>query len=103
MEGRDVAISNITGAFLQTDYDKGYIHINMQGAVLTLLEEIYPASYKYFIYIYSHRKNCIYTESEKAIYAILEASLLFWTQLSKILEDTVYQRNEYDLFVMKKI
>ena len=74
----------------------------MEGAMVNLSEEIEPAYYKYFIYIYSHRKNFIYTESEKDIYAILEASLLFWTQLSKILEDTVYQRNEYDLFVMKK-
>ena len=81
MEVRDVAITDIPGAFLQTDYDQGYIHINMQDTMVTLLEEIDLASYKYFIYIYSHRKNYIYTEPDKAIYGTLEASQLFWTQL----------------------
>ena len=31
MEGRDVATAEIPGAFLQTDYDKGDIHIKMEG------------------------------------------------------------------------
>ena len=42
MEGRDVATAEIPGAFLQTDYDKVDMHINIEGAVVTLLEEIYP-------------------------------------------------------------
>ena len=40
MEGRDVATLDIPGAFLQTDYDKGDIHIKLEGAMVTLLEEI---------------------------------------------------------------
>ena len=31
IEGRDVATSDITGAFLQAGYDKGYIHIMIDG------------------------------------------------------------------------
>ena len=31
MEDWDVATSDIPGAFLQTDYDKGDIHMNMEG------------------------------------------------------------------------
>ena len=42
MEGREVATSDIIGAFLQTNYDKGDIHIKLEGAMVTLLEEIYP-------------------------------------------------------------
>ena len=30
-EGRDVASDDIIGYFLQTDYDKGDIHIKMEG------------------------------------------------------------------------
>ena len=59
-EGRDVATADITGAFLQTDYDKGDIHINMEGEMVTLLEEIYPDYYKDFIYIYIHGNRCMY-------------------------------------------
>ena len=41
MEGRDVATVDIPGAFLQTDYDKGGIYIKLEGAMVSLLEEIY--------------------------------------------------------------
>ena len=40
MEGREVATSDIPGAFLQTDYEKGDIYIKLEGAMVTLLEEI---------------------------------------------------------------
>ena len=45
----------------------------------------------------------MYAESKKAIYGTLEASLIFWAKLSKILEEMGYQRNEYDCYVMNKI
>ena len=47
--------------------------------------------------------KCIYAEAKKAIYGTLDASLLFWSKLSKILEEMGYQRNEYDWCVMNKI
>ena len=50
MEGQGVATTNIPGVFLQTDYDKGDIHIKLEGAMVTLLEEIDPEYYKDFIY-----------------------------------------------------
>ena len=48
MEGREVSTPYITGAFLQTDYDKGDIHIKLEGDISTLLEYINPEYYKYF-------------------------------------------------------
>ena len=42
MEGREVATADIPGAVLQTDYAKGDIHIKLEGAMVTLLEEIDP-------------------------------------------------------------
>ena len=38
MEGQEVATANIPGDFLQTDYDKGDIHIKLEGDMVTLLE-----------------------------------------------------------------
>ena len=38
MEGNGVSISDIPGAFLQTDHDKGDIHIKMEGVMVYLLE-----------------------------------------------------------------
>ena len=37
----------------------------------------------------------MYAEARKDIYGTLEASLLFWTKLSKSLEEMGYQRNKY--------
>ena len=45
----------------------------------------------------------MYTEANRAIYETLEASLLFWEKLIKILEETGYQRNKYDWCGMNKI
>ena len=47
MKGQDVSISDIPGAFLHTDSDKGDIHIKMEEAMVTLLKKIYPIYYKY--------------------------------------------------------
>ena len=77
MEGREVATSDITGAFLQTDYDKGNIHIKLEGAMVTLLEDIDPEYYKDLIFTDKSGRKCMFAESKKAIYGTLEASLLF--------------------------
>ena len=48
MEVWKVATANIPGAFLQTDYGKGDIHIKLEGDMVTLLEDIDPEYYKDF-------------------------------------------------------
>ena len=40
MEGRDVATSEIPGAFLQKYYNKGDIHIKMEGETVTIIKDI---------------------------------------------------------------
>ena len=103
MEGREIATSDIPGAFLQTDYDKGDIYIKTEGDMVTLIEEIEPKYYKYLIFTDKRGRKCMYAESKKAIYGKLEALLLFWGKLSESLEEMGYQRNEYDWCVMNKI
>ena len=77
MEGRDVATSDIYRAFLQTDYEKGYIQIKMEGPIDTLLEDIDPGYYNNFTYIDNRGNKCMYAKAKKAIYGTLEASLIF--------------------------
>ena len=103
MEGREVATVDIPRAFLQTNYGKGDIHIKLEGATVTLLEEIEPEYYKYFIFTDKRARKCMYAEAKKAIYGTLEASLLFWDKLLKSLEEMGYQRNKYDWCVMNNI
>ena len=42
MEGREIATTDIPGAFLQTNYAKGDIHIKLEGDMVTLIEDIDP-------------------------------------------------------------
>ena len=73
MEGREVATADIPGAFLQTDYDKGDIHIKLEGYMVTLLEEIDPEYYKDLIFTDKRRRKCMYAEAKKDVYGTLEA------------------------------
>ena len=68
MEGQEVTTSDIPGAFLYTNNGKGDIHIKLKGVMVTLLEDIDPEEYKYFMYTGKHGRKCMYSESKKAIY-----------------------------------
>ena len=81
MEGQEVETSDIPGAFLQTNYDKGDIQIKLEGDMINLLKDIDPDHYKDLIYTDKSGKNCMYAESKKAIYGTLEASLLSWAKV----------------------
>ena len=69
---------------------------------MTLLKDIDPSYYKYFIYLDTLGRKFMCAESKKSVYATLEASLIFWTKISKSLEKLCYQINKYHRFVMKK-
>ena len=72
MEGWEVANSDITGDFLQTNYNKVDTNIKLEGVMVTLLEDIEPDYYKYFIYTDKSGRKCMYAESKKAIYGNLQ-------------------------------
>ena len=61
IEGRYIANTDIPGDFIKTDYDKGDIHIKMEGATVTIIEEIDQDYYKEFIYIDIRINKCMYT------------------------------------------
>ena len=65
MEGREVVTADIPGAFLQTDYEKGDIHIKLEGAMVTLLEEIDPEYYKDLIFTDKRGRKCMYAEPRR--------------------------------------
>ena len=102
-EGWEVATNDILGAFLQTEFYKGDIHIKLEGDVVNLLEDIKPEYCKYFVYTDIHGRKYVYAEAKKAIYGTPEVSLIFWANVSKGLEEMVYQRNQYNCCVMNKI
>ena len=53
MEDQDVATYEIPGAFLKTDYNKGYIHIKMEGEMVNIIKKKFtqPTTRNSSIYI----------------------------------------------------
>ena len=78
-EGRDVAMCDIPGVFLQTDVPKGSskVHIKIEGAMLELLAKINPQLYQKYIILIRKGKPVLYGEAHKAIYGTPNSSLLF--------------------------
>ena len=60
-EVREVATAYIPADFLHTNYKRGDTNINLEGSMVTLLEEIDPEYYKYFIYTDKLGRKCMYS------------------------------------------
>ena len=59
-EDQAAETADIPGSFLHTHYDKGDIHIKPEGYMVTLLKDIDPEYYKYFIYTDRSGRKCMY-------------------------------------------
>ena len=82
-ERRDVATTDIPGAFLQTpDKSKERTHLQFEGVMVEQLVAIDPDKYQPHIRIDSKGRKYMYVECLKAIYGTLNATLLFWQLLS---------------------
>ena len=71
-----ISTADIPGSFLQTDYDKEEIHINMEESMVTLIEEIEPDYYKDFIYIDFCRKMHAFRSQERYIWNCRSITIL---------------------------
>ena len=100
MERRKVATVDIPGTFMQADIDE-VIHVKLVGDLARLLIRVDP-SYERFV-VKETGKPVIYTELDKALYDTLQATLLFWQDLSGFLtEELGFVANPYDSCVVNK-
>ena len=76
-EDRDVATSDITGAFLQTDETSGNTNLKFDGMMAESLAHIDPDLYRKYITTVEKGRKIIYAECLKALYGTLDAALLF--------------------------
>ena len=78
MEGRDVTISNITGAFIQTDMVHGnhIVRVRLCGVLWDLLVNIDPEKFAEKV-VLEGGKKVIYAALNKSLYGALISSLLF--------------------------
>ena len=99
-EKRDVATVDIPGAFLQTEAsDETFI--KLQGEIIASLLKINPEWEKYVVYEGKKKVPTIYSEALKALYGTVDASKLFFEDLSQfLLKELRFESNPYDWCVV---
>ena len=100
MEGHCIMTTHIPGAFMQADIDE-QLFIKLEGDSALLLIRKDPRYRKYMMY--EKKKSVIYAKLSKAVYGTLQATLLFWRELSQFLKDHGFTANPYDPCVVNKI
>jgi hypothetical protein len=101
LEGRDVAVIDVPGAFMQTDLDE-LVHVRFTGTMVDMLLEIDYEMYSPYI-TYEGKNKVLYVELLKALYGTLRASRLFWEKLSGKLVEWGFTLNPYDSCVANKM
>jgi hypothetical protein len=103
MEGRDVAIIDVPGAFMQADMPEDEtVHVRFTGLMVDKLLEIDYDMYSPYI-VYEGKVKCLYVQLLKALYGTLRAARLFWEKLSKKLQEWGFVVNPYDSCVVNKM
>jgi hypothetical protein len=95
-EGRDVMTNDVPNAFPQTDVplDGERIIMKVRGPLVDMLVSIAP-KYKPFVRFENGRK-IIYLRVLKAIYGMIQSSLLFYKKFRKDVESIGFKVNPYD-------
>ena len=101
IEGRHVVTCDIPGAFMHADMDE-LVHVKLEGELAELLIKVDPTYSKFLTYEFG--KKVIYTKLNKALYGTMQASYLFWKDLSSYLvNDLGFEVNPYDWCVANKM
>jgi len=100
-EQRSVITADIPGAFMQADMDE-VLYMKLEGPLAKLLTKVDQKKYKKFVE-YEKGKPVMYVRLKKVLYGTLEASLLFWQDLSEHLTKWEFTVNPYDECVMNKM
>ena len=102
MEGRNVVVLDVPGAFMQADIDE-LVHVRFTGAMVNLLLEIDYDMYKDYVVV-EKGERVMYMELLKALYGTLRAARLFWQKLSKqLIDEWGFTPNKYDDCVVNKM
>jgi hypothetical protein len=100
-ERRQVMTIDIPGAFMHVDIDE-LIHVRLEGPMAELLTRVDPDKYRTYV-AKEHGKDVLYVELQKALYGTLQASLLFWENLTEFLmKELGFEVNPYDSCVVNK-
>jgi len=100
MEDRDVAITDVAGAFLKAEMPD-YVIIRLHGSSLKAILRANKTKYEKYIVIENGRE-VLYVRLLKAMYGTLKAALLWYQLLSETLIKEGFKINPYDPCVANK-
>ena len=101
LEGRDVAVVDIPGAYLSADL-VDEVHVVFRGTLSDMMAMANPALYPQFV-SYEKGKTVLYIWLHKALHGCLKIALLFYNKLLGDLEAYWFKINRYNLCVANKI
>jgi Reverse transcriptase (RNA-dependent DNA polymerase) len=98
-ENRDIMTVDIPNAFVQTEIENKdeRVMMKIKGQLAEMLVKIEPEVYE------KDNEKVIYVQVLKALYGMLQASLLFYKKLRKDLEEIGFKVNPYDPCVANRI
>ena len=102
---RDVISINIPNAFIQAENPHKEVGerviMKVRGRLVEWLIELSPAEYKDKV-VYERGVKVLYLLVEKAIYGMLEASLIWYRTLRRDLEQIGFKFNTYDFCIANR-
>ena len=105
-QGRDVMTADIPNAFVQTEIenkpDGERTIMKIRGQLVDMLTNISPEEYQDFIQEEGNQK-VLYVKMKKALYGMLQSSLLYYRKFKKDLEEIRFEINPYDPCVANRI
>jgi AAA ATPase containing von Willebrand factor type A (vWA) domain len=101
MEGRDVAISDVVGAYLNAMM-KEFVAMKVVGREAELMCELNPTWKRHLRYD-RRGKAILYVRLKKALYGCVRSALLWYELYSSTLKDLGFEINPYDQCVANKM
>jgi len=100
LEGRDVAIADVAGAFLKAEM-KEFVLVKLQGPAVEAILSANRERYARYV-SYERGRQVLYVKLRKAMYGTLMAALLWYELFAGTIQDLGFSINPYDLCVANK-
>ena len=104
IQRRKVAVGDIAGAFLQSDYPPDHEdYLRLEGLMVDILVQIVP-EYGNYVFTTKRGTKLLSARINKGIYGTLLGAILFYNKLSKFLTDVLeFKMKPYDKCTFNKV
>ena len=106
-EGRDVAVADISGAYLNAEFPKEKkVILKLNGIFVNIMCDVNPKYRQHIVFETTKREKkikCLYVKVLSALYGCLESVLLWYELYSLTLSKMGFRLNDYDRCVANKM